>query len=447
MSTHSDSSRDNVLATRRQFLRNGMLGAATAYSVPAFVHHTFTVMDASAEGAATQVDTGKDAPIVVILQLAGGNDGLNTLVPFSDDAYYKARPKLGLKADSLLKLNDSLGFSGALPFLRSRYDEGNLAIVEGVGYPNPNRSHFRSTEIWQTATDADGVSTTGWLGRYFDSCCQGAEPDPNIGVSITKKQPQSFAAKTNPGVSLSAPEMYRWIRGGKPDELADEIFEDLNQPDEEMEDAGGSVSEISGKSGGIEGESTLDFLERTALDARVSSDKILEIARKHKSRSRYPGSKIAKSLSLVSRMIAGGLTTRVYYVSHGGFDTHRNQGQSHQRLLGEMDSALKAFFSDLKEQGNDKRVTVMTFSEFGRRVAENASGGTDHGAAAPLFVLGGGINGGLYGRRPSLTDLNRGDLKFNVDFRSVYATLLEKRLGTKSAPILGRAFESMGFVV
>ena len=144
-------------------------------------------------------------------------------------------------------------------------------------------------------------------------------------------------------------------------------------------------------------------------------------------------------------MIAGGLSTRVYYVSHGGFDTHRNQGQSHQRLLGEMDNALKAFFADLKEQGNDQRVTLMTFSEFGRRVAENASGGTDHGAAAPLFVMGGGIKGGLYGKHPSLTDLHRGDLKFNVDFRSIYATVLEKRLGTKSKAILGREFKLLGF--
>ena len=232
----------DLLATRRHFLRNGMLGAATAYSVPAFVHNTFTALDASAEGAETQGITGKDAPILVILQLAGGNDGLNTIVPFSDDAYYATRPELALKKDTLLKLNDDLGFSGALPFLKGRFDDGNLAIIQGVGYPNPNRSHFRSTEIWQTATDADGVSTTGWLGRYFDSCCKGADPDPNVGVSISKKQPQSFSAKKNPGISLSAPEMYRWIRGGKPDELAEEIFDDFNQPDEEMEaSSGGSV--------------------------------------------------------------------------------------------------------------------------------------------------------------------------------------------------------------
>lgn len=449
MSNSSDSSSSDVLSTRRSFLRNGMLGAATAYSVPTFVHNTFLSLNASAEGAAVQTDTGKDASILVVLQLAGGNDGLNTVVPYGDDAYYQARTNLGQKADGLLKLNDHLGLSSSLPFLHSVYDGGNLAIVQGVGYPNPNRSHFRSTEIWQAATDADAISKTGWLGRYFDSCCQGAEPDPSVGVALSKKQPQSFSAKKNPGISLSSPEMYRWIRGGKSDELADSIFEELNSPEDEMmtEDAGGSsVDENVGKTGGVEGESTLDFLERTALDARLSSDQIVEISRKHKSKTRYPGSKLANNLSLVSRMIAGGLKTRVYYVSHGGFDTHRNQAQSHSRLIGEMDSALKAFMGDLKEQGNADRVTVMTFSEFGRRVEENASGGTDHGAAAPLFVLGGGVKGGIFGKHPSLTDLNRGDLKFNVDFRSVYATVLEQRLKTPSKAILGREFEKLAFM-
>lgn len=444
------SNSSNLISTRRSFLRNGMLGAATAYSVPTFVHNTFLSLNASAEGSLVQTDTGKDAPILVVLQLAGGNDGLNTVVPYSSDAYYQARPKLALKADSLLKLNDDLGLSGALPFLHSLYEDGDMAIVQGVGYPNPNRSHFRSTEIWQAATDADAVSKTGWLGRYFDSCCTGADPDPSVGVALSKKQPQSFAAKKNPGISLSSPELYRWIRSGKTDELAETIFEDLNTPDDGMmtegDSSGSSVDENMGKAGGKAGESTLDFLERTAMDARLSSDQIVEIARKHKSKTRYPGSKLANHLSLVSRMIAGGLKTRVYYVSHGGFDTHRGQEQSHGRLIGEMDQALKAFMSDLKEQGNADRVTVMTFSEFGRRVEENASGGTDHGAAAPLFVMGGGVKGGIYGKHPSLTDLHRGDLKFNVDFRSVYATVLENRLNTPSDAILGRDFEKLAFL-
>ncbi|MDA0812467.1 MAG: DUF1501 domain-containing protein, partial [Verrucomicrobia bacterium] len=327
---------------------------------------------------------------------------------------------------------------------------GNLAIVKGVGYPNPNRSHFRSTEIWQAATDANAVSKTGWLGRYFDSCCQGAEPDPSVGVALSKKQPQSFSAKKNPGISLSSPELYRWIRGAGSDDLADAIFEELNSADSEMqmqeEAGGGSIDDNVGKSGGIAGESTLDFLERTAMDARLSSDQIVEISRKHKSKTQYPGSKLATNLSLVGRMIAGGLKTRVYYVSHGGFDTHRNQWQSHSRLISEMDGALKAFMNDLKEQGNADRVTVMTFSEFGRRVEENASGGTDHGAAAPLFVVGGGVKGGIYGKHPSLTDLDRGDLKFNVDFRSVYATVLDQCLKTPSTAILGREFEKLAFM-
>lgn len=446
MSDNSDTLPHGTLRTRREFLGNSLLGAATTYSVPLFMQNTFMTMNAAAEGTDTQISTGKDDTILVVLQLAGGNDGLNTLVPFGDDAYYEARPALAIAKDDTLKLNDHLGFAPQLAGMKGLYDSGDLAVVQGIGYPNPNRSHFRSTEIWQTATDANGTSTTGWLGRYFDHACAGSDPDPTVGVSVSKKQPQSFGAKKNPGISLSAPEFYRWLQGKHPDEMAEDVFRDLNQPDENEEMTGASIDEIAGKGGGRDGENVLDFLERTALDAQVSSDKIMEIARRHKGKTRYPGNKLAQSLSLVSRMIAGGLQSRVYYVSHGGFDTHRQQGNSHPRLLTDLDSSLKAFFKDLKEQGNYKRVTVMTFSEFGRRVKENASGGTDHGAAAPLFVAGGGVKGGLYGKHPSLADLNRGDLKFTTDFRNVYATMLDKWLKSPSKAVLGQQFEALKFM-
>jgi uncharacterized protein (DUF1501 family) len=212
--------------------------------------------------------------------------------------------------------------------------------------------------------------------------------------------------------------------------------------------AGGSIGAIAGPAtaGKSGGSSTLDFLQRTALDAQLSSDKILAIARKYKSTIPYPQGQLAAGLNIVARMIAGGLPTRVYYASQGGFDTHANQINAHNRLMGEFNDAIAAFVADLKQQGNFERVLLMTFSEFGRRVQENANGGTDHGAAAPMFVLGGAVKAGLFGKYPSLTDLDRGDLKFNTDFRSVYGTVLERWLKAPSELVLGRKFSTLSIV-
>ncbi|HEX2750912.1 MAG TPA: hypothetical protein VHM91_23095, partial [Verrucomicrobiales bacterium] len=191
------------LRTRREFLTGTLLGAGTALTAPAFLHQTMSVLHAAEEGKATQAITGREAPILVVLQLAGGNDGLNTLVPHGDDAYYKARPRLAVSKKSVLTLNDTTGFAPQLSFLKAFYDEGRMAVVQGTGYPNPNRSHFRSTEIWECATDADKVSKTGWLGRYFDHQCAGvAVPDPMVGVAVSREQPQAFFAEKNSGISL-----------------------------------------------------------------------------------------------------------------------------------------------------------------------------------------------------------------------------------------------------
>ena len=434
---------DDYLKTRRSFLKTGLWGASASWTVPLFLESTMRQMEAATKDLAVQADTGKDREILVVLQLAGGNDGLNTLVPVGNDLYEKARPRLRKGKKDVKMLNDTIGLNNSLEFMGGLYDEGDLAIVQGVGYPNPNRSHFVSTSIWETA-DLNNRSNTGWLGRYFDSCCSGA--DPTVGISLKKNQPESFGAEKNPGISLSAPELYRWIHGGDQAEAAEEVFADLNQPDDAMM-AGAQAEEITGvKTGAKVGESNLDFLERVALDAQVSSKDIVEIARKHKTKVQYPGFELGRSLSLVSRMIAGGMGTRVYYVSHGGFDTHRGQANNHDRLLGQLDASLKAFFADLKEQGNYDRVTVMTFSEFGRRVAENASVGTDHGKASCLFVAGGGVKGGLYGKYPSLSDLHAGDLIHTVDFRSVYATVVDDWLKGNSQPVLRGNYEKLGFM-
>ena len=434
------------MKTRREFLRSTMLGASAAWTVPLFVERTFGQLHEAARDLAVQPVTGKDDTILVVLQLAGGNDGLNTLVPYAEDAYHRSRPRLAKKEKDIIRLDDRFGLNSAMPYLGSLYREGGLGIVQGVGYPNPNRSHFVSTSIWETADPANR-SNTGWLGRYFDNACSGS--DPTIGISFNKSQPESFGALKNPGVCLNTPELYRWIHGGGDQARAEEFFANLNRPeglagDDETPETDTPVDGASidmpagGRVGGIRGESNLAFLERVALDARVSSRKILELAAKHRTRVRYDGTPVARNLNLVARMIAGGLPTRVYYVSHGGFDTHNQQINSHDRLLGQLDSALRSFFDDLKDQGNDRRVVLMTFSEFGRRVAENASAGTDHGKASCLFLVGPSVRPGLHGRPPSLTELDAGDIRHTVDFRSVYASVLG---GWLRAPEIGKILQ------
>lgn len=428
-----------------------MLGAAASWTLPVFLEKTFFALDALAADAATQLVTGKDATILVVLQMAGGNDGLNMVVPYSDDAYHAARPRLRLTPEQVLKIDHHVALNPKLTGVKSLYDEGNVAIVQGVGYPNPNRSHFRSTEIWQTASDADRTLGEGWLGRYFDNCCSGA--DPTVGVAIGEETPQAFAAKNPTGVTFSRPEQFRF----QPSELntgqmtAEEVlFRQLNESGG-GDDSGTAASNAGGSIGSIPGKtksnlSTLDFLQRTALDAQLSSDKILAIARKYKSTVPYPPGQLAANLNIIARMIAGGLPTRVYYASQGGFDTHAGQINTHDRLMSELNDAVSAFVADLKQQGNFERVLLMTFSEFGRRVQENANGGTDHGAAAPMLVLGGAVKPGLFGKYPSLTDLDHGDLKFNTDFRCVYGTVLDKWLKAPSEAVLGRKFPALGIL-
>jgi uncharacterized protein (DUF1501 family) len=439
-----------TLQTRRQFLRTSMLGAAATWTLPVFLEKTFFALDAMAADALTQKVTGKEGTILVVLQMAGGNDGLNMVVPYADDAYHRARPRLAIPADQILRIDNYVGLNPKLTGLKALFDEGHVAVVQGVGYPNPNRSHFRSTEIWQTASDADRNVNEGWLGRYFDNCCPGA--DPTVGVAIGEETPQAFAAKTPTGVTFSRPEQFRW-RASEPNNgrmSAEEMFfRQLNESVADEENVaiatdGASISAISGKT--KSDLSTRDFLQRTALDAQLSSDKILAIARKYKSNVPYPQGQLAASLNIIARMIAGGLPTRVYYASQGGFDTHAGQMNAHERSMGEFNDAVSAFVADLKQQGNFERALLVTFSEFGRRVAENANGGTDHGAAAPMFVFGGAVKPGLFGKYPSLTELDHGDLEFNTDFRSVYGTILDQWLKAPSQIVLGRKFPALPIV-
>jgi uncharacterized protein (DUF1501 family) len=437
-----------TLQTRREFLRTTVLGSALSWTVPAFLANTFAALHSEAADSATQISTGKDATILVVLQMAGGNDGLNTVVPYSNDFYHEARPKIGLSADKILKVNDEIGLHNALGGFKNLYDSGNLAVVQGVGYPNPNRSHFRSTEIWQTASDSEKIEKYGWLGRYFDNACSGA--DPTVGVTIGNQLPEAFFAKKPKGICFNNPQNYRFMANG---DATEESYKKLNelemsvpQPDDNS-NSGGSIAMLPAGMP-MTGGRAVDFISRTALDAQMSSDEVRNIAARVQNKATYPNSPLANSLKLVAKLIGGGLPTRIYYVSQGGYDTHTNQLGSQQRLLQDLGDSTKAFVDDMKAQGNMQRVLVMTFSEFGRRVAENANGGTDHGAAAPMFIVGNKVKAGLLGKYPGLApqDLFQGDVKYNVDFRSVYAGVLESWLKTKSAPILGKQFAPLQIV-
>jgi len=420
--------------TRRTFLRTSLSGLAATWTLPAFINSTVMSLDLRAADSAVQTETGKDGTILVIVQMGGGNDGLSTVVPYADDAYYRARSQIGLKTADVIKLNEHIGLNAQLAPLKNLFDSGNLALINGVGYPNPCRSHFRSMEIWQTASDSNKNESTGWIGRYFDNACSGC--DPTVGVNIGSMNPEAFYARGMKGISLANPGQYRSARavGDDPAMMAS------SEDGADGTNAGASIGELGGASPMSSEGSALDFLQRTALDAQMSSSQIAQIVKKFQPLVSYPKNKLASSLQLVGQLIAGGLKTRVFYVNQGGYDTHANQRQTHDRLMGELATSLSAFCEDLKKQGNFERVTIMTFSEFGRRLKENASGGTDHGAAGPMFVLGGAVKPGLYGSYPSLTDLNDGDLKFNTDFRSVYASLLKNWLKTDPAPILKQSF-------
>ena len=412
------------LQTRRQFLTKLGLGAAATWTVPLFLDRTFGALETSASGV-TQAVTGKDSPILVVLQLAGGNDGLNTLIPYSDDTYHRVRPTLGVDPKNILRLDDHFGFHPSLSGLKSLHDEGLLATIHGVGYPNPNRSHFRSTEIWQTASAANISEKHGWLGSYFDNACAGC--DPTVGVSLSNEMPQAFTAATPTGICL--PTNIRLNARG----------------DEEEVDSGGSSIDMLG--GATKSKlSPLDYLKRTSLDGKMSQSKITEILQKNPTPLGFPNHELGQQFSTISRLIAGELPTRVYYLSLGGFDTHNRQQPTHERLMETLSTSITAFVREMQRQGNYHRVMLLTFSEFGRRVAENASGGTDHGTAAPMLITGGAIAPGLHGKAPSLTDLDAGDLKYTTDFRSIYATVLDKWLKTDSKKVLHGQFARQDFI-
>ena len=398
---------------RRLFNRTLGLTAMTA-TVPAFLQKTGTAL------AAGPRTTDR---VFVVIQLGGGNDGLNTVVPFADDRYHKARPKIAVAANAVLKLDDKLGLHPEMIELHKLFKDGGLAVVPNVGYPNPNRSHFRSTDIWETASPSDKILKSGWLGRYFDAACAGVVADP-LGVRIGEQPSLAFAGDKLRAATFANPKM-------------------LENP------ATGPAATASGRIAEVEptGIAALDFVQRTGNQSLALSKELQRAVKDVKPKVEYPPFALCQSLRLVAQMITAGLPTRVYYVTHGGFDTHAAQSQRHAYLLQEFSQAVGLFIADLKAQGQLDRVLGISFSEFGRRVAENKNAGTDHGAASAMFAFGGKVKPGIHGTPPDLGDLDPlGDLVLKTDFRQVYAEVVKNWLNADPEKVLLGKFEPLSLV-
>jgi uncharacterized protein (DUF1501 family) len=366
----------------------------------------------------------------VVVQLDGGNDGLNTVVPFRDDEYHKQRPRLGLSTKELLKVDDHVGLHPALDPFAKLLEQDRLAIVQSVGYPNPNRSHFESMVTWQTARLSPDRAAPGWLARAIDER-PGSDGDaPGLHIHDTSLLPRSLEGGQHVIPSLARLEQFR-RRVGVPDGAG---------PAEQA----AALDRLGRQSRGQPG-SLLQFVERCALTTYASSARLERLRENNGPKPpAYPDYLgLAKRLQLVAQLIKARLTTAIYYTQLDGFDTHAGQLTTHNFLLRELAMSIRAFLDDLEQAREVDRVLVMVFSEFGRRVAENASGGTDHGTAAPVFLVGKPVRGGVHGPYPNLSDLVDGDPKHAIDFRRVYATVLRDWLGTPSEKVLGGAFETL----
>jgi uncharacterized protein (DUF1501 family) len=405
--------------TRREFLaRSGQGLGLLAFSSYA---PEFLVQSTRASVPAPE----KDRRVLVLVQLAGGNDGLNTLVPFSDADYYRLRPTLAIPADKVLRTDDHSGLHPSCAALHRLFSDGKLAIVRNVGYPNPNRSHFRSTEIWETASGSDEFSATGWVGRYLDHTCTG-QPAPDrdpVAIHLTQGVPQSFAANQPHSTFGLVP----GTGSRREHEESRQLLERLAAAPME---SGTATAEPA------------TFLRQALMDTLVTERKVQRLLAAYRPApaAAYPGNGFSTALRNVAALVAARLPTRVYFVSLGGFDTHSGQASTHANLLTQLSDGLAAFQRDLEGHGLETQVTTMTFSEFGRRPGENESRGTDHGTAAPLFVMGSGVRGGLHGTAASLDLPRNQDLAFTTDFRRVYASALEHWLQTPSAKVLDPAF-------
>ena len=395
---------------RRKFLKQSSL-ASSLFFVPSFIK-------AFEQVAKESLGYKK----LVIIQLSGGNDGLNTIIPFNNDIYYKNRPGIAIPKNNIIRATDELGFNENLAPLKNLYDKGYLSIINNVGYPNPNRSHFRSTDIWHTASDSDKYYNTGWLGRYIDKYGKmpysGIELDDSLSLIMKGHSINGIATK-NPALlfrNVQTPFFKKVLK---------------NQSDDHLS------------------EHNLGYLYKTMIEAKSSAKYIYQTSKTYSNKFEYPKNSFGQQLKTTAKFINSNLDTKVYYISMGGFDTHANQKNRQNKLLETYSNSLDVFIKDLEQNDTFKDTLILTFSEFGRRVKQNAAGGTDHGAANNVFIIGKNLNKqGFYNDAPNLSNLDgNGDLKYAVDFRSIYATILDKWLQVDDESILDKSFSKLDFIL
>ncbi|WP_299365108.1 DUF1501 domain-containing protein [Winogradskyella sp.] len=393
---------------RRKFIKDSALASSLLF-VPSFV---------KAFESVTSQQLGYKR--LVIIQLAGGNDGLNTVIPFNNDIYYNARPRLAITKD-IIRLNDHLGFHPSLAPLRSLFDNGEMSIINNVGYPNPVRSHFRSMDIWQTASDSNEYLQSGWLGRYLDA--HGYKP-----YNAIEMDEQLSLAMKGEHFNGIATNDYKVLYNTAKDPFFKSVLRHYND------------KHLS--------EHNLGYLYQTMIEARSSAKYIYEKTKVKRSQQNYPQNKFAKQLKNVAQFINSGLDTKVFYTSLGGFDTHANQPNIQKRLLTQYATSVFAFVEDLRQHKTFEDTLILTFSEFGRRVKQNAANGTDHGAANNVFIIGKKLKkAGFYNKLTSLSDLDsNGDLKYKIDFRTVYATILNRWLEADDALVLNNTYKKLSFI-
>jgi len=397
-----------MLLKRKEFLQLGSLATAS-FMVPKFLK-AFERVD--------RVPPGNK--VMVILQLSGGNDGLNTVIPIRNDIYYRERPRLGVDKAKALALTDEVGLHPALISLKALYDDGSLGILNSVGYPNPDRSHFRSMDIWQTGSASSEYITTGWVGRYLDAQCHGCDK-PTYALEIDDVLSLALKGENSKAIAMKDPKRLFGTSNER-------FFKDVLKSHKDGE------------------EETVDYLYKTMSETLSSANYIFEQSRAHPSSADYPKTELGNGLKTIASLIFSDINTKVYYISLGSFDTHVNQENQQQRLFTELSDAVKAFTADLKNNNRFNDVLMFTFSEFGRRVSQNASGGTDHGTANNMFLIGGALKQkGIINPMPDLNDLDEGDLKYKLDFKAVYATVLRNWLDSDDSVILGKKYDHLSF--
>lgn len=397
--------------SRRQFVKHSSLATAGTMLLPMFLNG----FDQNS------IQNNKNRKLVVV-QFSGGNDGLNAVVPYTNDIYYKKRPTIAVPSSKILKATDSLGFNPKLKVLRNLYDSGDVCIINNIGYPNPDRSHFRSMDIWHTASASDEFLSTGWLGRYLDGNCVDCE-NPHHAIEVDDTLSLALKGNEMSGFAMKNPSQLRNTTRSK-------IVQAVAQHHHDHEHT-----------------ENVAYLYKTLANTISSADYIYEKSKIYSSKGNYPKGQLGKELKQVAELIISEADTQIYYVTLGGFDTHNNQVVQQERLLQSYSEAMTAFVKDLKQNDKWDDTLVMTFSEFGRRVAENGSRGTDHGTGNNLYLMGGKLKKqGFFNEGPDLENLEKGDVKYAVDFRNVYATILKDWLKTDDQAVLQKQFKALGFV-